>query len=245
MVNSPARFCAGLFCAIVFNYYFHDSLKICNWLVLATIYARNGLSPMQTFWDERYSIRDYVYGIHPNDYFREKLDTILPGKLLLPGEGEGRNAVYAASAGWEVTAFDTSEEGQKKAYRLAAERSVHIDYRVDSYDTFLPDESGYDAVGLFFTHTPPAIRQKFHRKLASSLRPNGVIILEAFEKEQINRDTGGPGNIQLLYDTETLKRDFTGVNIIHIEKVSRKLNEGLFHQGEAWVVRMFATRTDN
>ena len=43
-------------------------------------------------------------------------------KILLAAEGEGRNAVYAASIGWEVFAYDFSEFGYKKAMKLATEK---------------------------------------------------------------------------------------------------------------------------
>ena len=63
---------------------------------------------MENFWDQRYSEPGFAYGKDTNGFFRQVLDEMQPGKLLLPGEGEGRNAVYAASRHWEVTAFDQS-----------------------------------------------------------------------------------------------------------------------------------------
>ena len=74
---------------------------------------------MKNFWDERYKAKAYVYGKEPNQYFAEKLRELEPGKILLPAEGEGRNAVFAARQGWEVSAFDSSSEGRKKAFLLA------------------------------------------------------------------------------------------------------------------------------
>jgi len=74
------------------------------------------------FWDHRYSENEYAYGTEPNSYFKAFIDTHLPGKVLLPGEGEGRNAVYAALKGWEVTAIDQSIEGLKKATALAEKK---------------------------------------------------------------------------------------------------------------------------
>ena len=74
---------------------------------------------MKNFWDERYKAKTYVYGKEPNQYFAEKLRELEPGKILLPAEGEGRNAVFAARQGWEVSAFDSSSEGRKKAFLLA------------------------------------------------------------------------------------------------------------------------------
>lgn len=66
-------------------------------------------------WNDRYKNPEYAYGISPNEFIKGELQTLNPGKILFPGEGEGRNAVYAAKLGWDVSAFDISEEGKKKS----------------------------------------------------------------------------------------------------------------------------------
>lgn len=70
-------------------------------------------------WNERYSTDEFAYGEEPNAYFKEQLDKLNAGAILFPAEGEGRNAVFAATRGWRVAAFDISTEGKKKALRLA------------------------------------------------------------------------------------------------------------------------------
>lgn len=85
---------------------------------------------MKAFWNQRYDEPEYAYGTQPNLFFKDQLDQLTPGKLLMPAEGEGRNAVYAAGKGWEVTAFDSSSSGQKKALRLAQEKKVTLNYLV-------------------------------------------------------------------------------------------------------------------
>ncbi|HTN67918.1 MAG TPA: hypothetical protein VLZ33_00485 [Dysgonamonadaceae bacterium] len=85
---------------------------------------------MKEKWDERYYSETYIYGTCPNAWFATKLDELTPGKLLLPAEGESRNAVYAPTKGWEVTSFDQSVEGRKKALKLATEREVKINYQI-------------------------------------------------------------------------------------------------------------------
>jgi len=89
---------------------------------------------MTDFWNERFGAEEYAYGTAPNQYYKEQLDKLLPGKILFPAEGEGRNAVFAAKLGWQVTAFDPSIEGKRKAEKLATENSVSIDYRIDNYE---------------------------------------------------------------------------------------------------------------
>ena len=74
---------------------------------------------MKQFWDNRYAQEKWAYGKEPNTYIKEKLSLFKTGKVLFPAEGEGRNAVYAAKLGWEVSAFDYSFKGKEKADRLA------------------------------------------------------------------------------------------------------------------------------
>tara|TARA_X000000950_G_scaffold260222_1_gene329392 strand:+ start:219 stop:527 length:309 start_codon:yes stop_codon:yes gene_type:complete len=87
---------------------------------------------MKEFWDARYAQETYVYGKEPNNYFKKTLNLLKPGKILLPAEGEGRNAVHAASLGWEVFAYDFSEFAYKKAMKLAREKEVSINYQIGS-----------------------------------------------------------------------------------------------------------------
>jgi SAM-dependent methyltransferase len=197
---------------------------------------------MKQFWDERYSVKEYVYGVSPNSFFKEQIAKLQPGKLLLPGEGEGRNAVYAASLGWNVMAFDTSLEGRKKAMALAQETNVSFEYVMNSYLDFDYKAHQFDAIGLFFTHMPSEMRIRFHQFLMGSLKPGGRLILECFHKEQINRNTGGPANLDFLFSEEELQTDFSVLEIVLLEKQSRSLQEGLFHNGEADLVRLLAIK---
>ena len=194
------------------------------------------------FWDQRYATREYAYGKEPNLFFREQIDKLEPGKLLLAGEGEGRNAVYAAKLGWKVTAFDFSKEGQKKAQRLADANDVKIQYIVDDFDTMKLPENEFDAVGMFFLHLTPDFREKNHAKLVKSLKTGGKLIAESFSKEQIKLNSGGPKNITMLYSEEELKNDFSDLRIELCMEIMRQLSEGSFHSGKAWVIRFLATK---
>lgn len=192
---------------------------------------------MKQLWNSRYGAEEYAYGKEPNAFFSAQLETIIPGQLLLPGEGEGRNAVYAASLGWSVDAFDLSSAGQKKALALASERGVKINYRVCPMEDFFFVENQYDAVALIYFHTDSPGREYLHRKVYDALKPGGSLFLEAFHKEQLNNNTGGPKSLDMLYDEAFLKVDFALFKTRLLEKQHIILNEGPFHQGEASVIR--------
>ena len=141
------------------------------------------MSGMKELWDSRYSKDNYAYGTEPNEFFKNIIDKYnLNGKILLPAEGEGRNAIYAAKKGLEVFAFDISSEGKNKALKLANKEDVKITYEVGAfYDLQLLNEQ-FDIAALIFAHFPPNILSKYHGKIASLIKPNGMVILEGLVK---------------------------------------------------------------
>jgi SAM-dependent methyltransferase len=197
---------------------------------------------MKSMWDSRYESEEYVYGKEANSFFASELEKINPGKILLPGEGEGRNAVFAASLGWEVIAYDQSEEGKNKALRFAKERGVRIDYRVQSLEDYKVTPSSFDAVGLCFFHAAPPLRKLLHHQVQEALKPGGKLILEAFHTSQINNNTGGPQAVDMLFDKSLLETDFSSLELVYLEEKSVLLNEGPFHQGEASIIRLLGKK---
>lgn len=197
---------------------------------------------MSDLWDQRYSAGEYAYGKEANAFFSSSLGHLPAGHLLLPGEGEGRNAVHAALLGWKVDAFDLSSEGRAKALALASEKGVEVQYQVCHLDEFVFPEVQYDAAALLFFHLDPAGREYLHKQVCRSLKPGGHVILEGFHKEQLNKNTGGPKSLDMLFDINALEADFAGLEIQLLEKKDIVLDEGPFHQGEASVIRVIARK---
>lgn len=194
------------------------------------------------FWDKRYAEPDYVYGTVPNEYFKKEIDCLESGMLLLPGEGEGRNAVYAAKNRWEVTAIDFSAQGKKKAMRLAKNKKVEIEYIVSPIENFKYAENKYDAIALIFVHFNPEMREKVHKLMIKTLKKGGTLIIEAFSKSQINNNSGGPKDISSLYSLTDLIIDFSGLRIDIMSEQQIQLTEGVYHKGTADVLRFKATK---
>ncbi len=197
---------------------------------------------MTQFWNQRYSSPEYAYGRTPNTFFAEALTDLQPGRMLLPGEGEGRNAVFAARAGWDVDAVDFSEEGRKKALRLADENDVTINYSLGDLEELAPAKHSYDVVALIFVHLPPILRKSLHARCIEALRPGGRMIIEAFTPDQLKYTSGGPKEQSLLYTRSMLEADFLPLEIVFQEEKTIILNEGPFHDGEAAVVRLIAIK---
>lgn len=192
---------------------------------------------MKTQWDTRYSEEDYAYGTEPNEFFKLELDKLEPGRILIPGDGEGRNSVYAASKGWEVDAIDWSEEARKKAMLLARKNNVLVNYVIDDLTTFTVEREYYDAAALIFVHLGGEDREYLHREVLKGLKPGGILIIEAFDKDQIGNSSGGPKDPELLYSLQEIVEEFIDMDIKHLSREQIELNEGKYHKGKAIVVR--------
>lgn len=202
---------------------------------------------MKQMWDERYSGEEYAYGEEPNEFLKAQLSGLKPGKILFPAEGEGRNAVYAATRGWEAYAFDQSAEGKKKAERLAAKQNVKIHYSVCGLEEAVYEENTFDAVCLIFAHFPPEKRNAYHLSLSRFLKKDGIVLLEGFSKKHFqyrlnNPSAGGPGDINMLFSMDEIKNDFQVFEIIDLQETDTILHEGKGHNGLASVVRFIGKK---
>lgn len=193
-------------------------------------------------WNERYSNEAYAYGLEPNDFLKQELEKISPAKILFPAEGEGRNALFAASLGWEVSAFDIAQEGKNKAMKLAQERGLSIDYQVGNLTELNYTPAQFDAIALVYAHFPASIKSELHKALSNLLKPGGIIIFEAFSKSHLdyiakNEKVGGPKELDMLFSIEEIQNDFSNYEVVLLEEKEIELQEGLFHNGTGSVIR--------
>lgn len=202
---------------------------------------------MKDFWNERYGAPEYAYGTEPNVFFKQELDGLKPGRLLLPAEGEGRNGVYAAEKGWSVSAYDWSENACKKALSLAETKGVSLDYQVCSLKDLDFEPESFDALALIYVHFPNAVRSKNFELLTRYLKPGGSLIVEGFSPNHLSYQAkdprvGGPKTDDFLYSVEDMKLHFDGFRFKTLKQEVVTLNEGDGHVGITEVVRMHAVK---
>lgn len=195
-----------------------------------------------TSWDQSYDTPDYKYGMQPNAFLRAQAHRLAPAsRVLLPGDGEGRNGVWLAAQGHEVLSVDGSAVGLAKARALAQQQGVPLQTELADLGQWQPEPGRFDAVVLTYVHLPGALRTRVHRSLAAALRPGGWMILEAFHPRQLGYRSGGPKDADMLYTPDVLRGDFA--DLLREELAwdgVAPLDEGPGHQGLAHVVRWLA-----
>lgn len=194
-------------------------------------------------WDERYGSDEFLFGTDPNDFLMEVAGQIPKGsKVLCLADGEGRNGVYLAELGHEVTAIDQSGVGLRKARQLAAKRGVTI-------DTILADLAGYDLgdeqwdciVSIFF-HIPPQLQAVIYPRVISALKPGGLLILESYTPKQLEFKTGGPPVAENMLSETIVRKAFADMNIQRCEELERTVIEGTGHTGHAAVLQFIGAK---
>jgi SAM-dependent methyltransferase len=194
-------------------------------------------------WDERYGEAGYAYGTEPNDFLAASLHQLPPaGKVLCLGDGEGRNSVFLAQQGYTVTAVDSSSVGLQKAKVLAADRRVTITTCVADLAEYQLSPDTYDAIISIFCHLPPPVRQLVHSKIPSSLKRDGVFLLEGYTPRQLNHGTGGPPVKELLLEIVDLKKELAQLQFTHLIELEREVYEGRLHTGLGAVVQLIAIK---
>lgn len=191
-------------------------------------------------WDEKFQTEEYVYGVEPNEWLQSVLSEQTDKNIALLAEGEGRNAVYLAKIGNNVTTYDFSKEGIEKTKRLAQSVGVAVDTNLQdiTVKNALPRET-YDISTSIFGHVPKEGKYEMFSNLIRCVKPGGLIVFELYSTKQLEYKTGGPKDITMLYEVDEIKNylENFSVEIISLEEVVTERNEGKMHHGEASVIQ--------
>ena len=193
-------------------------------------------------WDERYADSEYIYGIEPNSFLKDNIDKLPLGKALCLAEGEGRNGVFLAQQGFDVTAVDASSVGLQKAEKLAEKKGVHITTVHSDLAHYTIGPESVDVIVSIFCHIPPDIRRQLHRQVVAGLRPGGVLLLEAYTPRQLTYKTGGPPVPELTMSLDLLHEELQGLRFELAQEIDREVVEGKFHTGLGAVVQVIAVK---
>jgi len=192
-------------------------------------------------WNERYAGDDYFYGTEPNSFLAEHAKS-LKGPVLSLAEGEGRNAVFLASLGLDVLGVDSSEVGLAKAQKLATEKGVRIRTALTDLADYTPPPDVFGSVISIFAHLPGRLRQRLYPLVERSLKPGGILLLEAYTLAQLPKNTGGPKDPDMLMSAAGLRQDFPHCEVILAREIDRDVLEGGHRFGGMGSVVQFIAR---
>ena len=195
-------------------------------------------------WNNRFSAEGYLFGTEPNVFLASQRGRLKPGmRALSIADGDGRNSVFLARHGLEVTAFDFSPVAIAKAKRLAEEAGVRVDYRQSDMMAWEWEPSRYDAIAaIFFQFLDARQRAKVFAGLQASLAPGGLLLLQGYRPEQIANNTGGPKDEENMYTEALLRESFAGLEILHLASHDELLEEGTAHRGMSALIDMVARK---
>lgn len=203
-----------------------------------------GYDDAREFWDKRYAGPEYIFGKEPNAFLLTERARFRPGmKVLDIACGEGRNSVWLAELGCEVTGVDLSPLALGKARALAQERNVSVTYQEADLLRWTWPRSAYDAlVSVFIQFAAPEGREALFARMREALRPGGLLFLQGFTPAQLQYTSGGPKEISHLYTGEMLSGLLTPLQILHLREYEADLSEGSKHVGRAALVDVIARR---
>lgn len=193
-------------------------------------------------WDERYSAEEYAYGTKPNDFLADNLKHLPKGKVLSLAEGEGRNAVFLAKQGYQVTAVDASLVGLNKARKLAKEEGVVIEFIHADLSDYDLGENKWDGIFSIFCPLPSVIRKQLYKNVEKGLKCEGTFLLESYTPKQLQYGTGGGKSVDVMQTESSLSLELAGLKFLHLLELDRDVIEGQYHTGIGAVVQAIATK---
>lgn len=195
-------------------------------------------------WNSRYAEPGFLFGTEPALFLREQSDFLVPGlRALSVADGEGRNSIFMAERGLDVTAMDGSDVAVAKARRLAEERGVSVDFHVADIDDWDWTAEAYDLVAaIFIQFALPDERAAIFEGLKQTLRPGGLLLLHGYRPKQIEYGTGGPPFAENMYTEALLRQAFGDMEILRLAAYDKDIEEGRGHKGLSALIDLVARK---
>ena len=151
-------------------------------------------------WDERYSGEELVWTSTPNQFLVAEVVDLPVGRAVDLACGEGRNAIWLAEQGWQVTGVDFSAVGLAKAHRFADLRGVEVTWIEALVEGWTPPPGGFDLVAVLYLQLPQPARTAALAVAASAVAPGGTLLVVAHDQSNLTRGYGGPQDTDVLYE---------------------------------------------
>jgi SAM-dependent methyltransferase len=188
-------------------------------------------------WDERYAASELVWSVGPNQFVEAECADLPPGRALDLAAGEGRNAIWLARRGWDVTAADFSQVALDKGRTLAGapdSMTGAVEW-VCADATTWTRAAAYDLVVIAYLQLPAAERREAVRRGFAALRSGGTFLLVGHDTTNLTEGTGGPQDAGVLLTAEDVLSDLAGekLEVVRAERVERIVSGADEHGGES------------
>lgn len=165
----------------------------------------------QEWWEQRYKQEDnFLYSKLPSAFLVDHVKLLKKGETLDLAMGEGRNAVFLAKQGFNVTGIDFSQTACDRAKALAYEHGVTFEIKKQSLDFFLIPLMKYDTIIISNFHP----HQSIMKNLVRGLTVGGTILIEGYTKEQITHGKGFKPEFKECFGSNELLKELTGLKIL-------------------------------
>jgi len=201
-----------------------------------------------SFWNQRYATagEDYLFGVEPSRFMAMHASCFEAGSnALLVADGEGRNSVWLARQGLNVTALEIAPAALEKARRLATTHRVAVDFQqVDVLAYDWPSQQFDFVIGVFIQFVAPVERTRLFAGMQQAVKPSGLLMLHGYTPKQLHYGTGGPSAIENLYTADCLRQDFPedAWEWIELREYDAVLNEGTAHCGTSALIDLIVRR---
>ncbi len=197
-----------------------------------------------TRWNTRFAAPGYLFGTAPNRFLESQQHRLRAGQRALSiADGEGRNGVWLARQGLDVTAIDFSPVALAKSRALADAAGVRLTLIEADIAAWKWPGAAFDVVvAIFFQFAGPELRAAIFRSIQDTLAPGGIVILQGYRPEQLAYGTGGPPHAENMYTADLLRAAFADLEILHLVEHDSELAEGGGHVGMSALVDMVARK---
>ena len=196
-------------------------------------------------WEDRFAASsDYVFGTDPAQFLIDHQEHLTPGATALAvADGEGRNSVFMAERGMDVTALEFAPTAIQRAQELATEREVSVNFlQRDIMNEPWPAQT-YDLVaGIFIQFVGPDGRRLQFQRMKDATKPGGLVMLHGYRPEQLDYGTGGPPFAENMYTEVILRAAFVGWDILVLKEYDREVQEGRGHSGMSALIDLIARK---
>lgn len=173
-------------------------------------------------WDRRYAAVENLWAVKPNRFLVAEVSELSPGRALDLACGEGQNAIWLASLGWNVTGVDFSEVAIAKARARADRDGVDVDFVCADLRSYEPARDVFDLVLILYLHISPNERRAVLGKATAALTSGGTFVLVGHDLTNMTEGVGGPSDPDIHVTPDEIASELPG---LEIEKAVRVLRD--------------------